>query len=133
MRKKRILVDLSFTLPHHGHMRLLKQAKKLGKVIVGLTTDKEVLKYKGYVPELNYDQRKEILQSIKYVDEIIPSDWLVTNDYLEKNNIDYLFHGQDNSNPVNPKKLIIARRTKYISSNIIRRKAYKNHKKLIQK
>ena len=133
MRKKRILVDLSFTLPHHGHMRLLKQAKKLGKVIVGLTTDKEVLKYKGYVPELNYDQRKEILQSIKYVDEIIPSAWLVTNDYLEKNNIDYLFHGQDNSNPVNPKKLIIARRTKHISSNIIRRKAYKNHKKLIQK
>ena len=106
MRKKRILVDLSFTLPHHGHMRLLKQAKKLGKVIVGLTTDKEVLKYKGYIPELNYDQRKEILQSIKYVDEIIPSAWLVTNDYLEKNNIDYLFHGQDNSNPVNPKKLI---------------------------
>ncbi len=133
MRKKRILVDLSFTLPHHGHMRLLKQAKKLGKVIVGLTTDKEVLKYKGYIPELNYDQRKEILQSIKYVDEIIPSAWLVTNDYLEKNNIDYLFHGQDNSNPVNPKKLITARRTKYISSNIIRRKASKNYKKLIQK
>ena len=44
MKKKiKICVDLSFTLPHHGHIKLLKKAKKYGSVIVALTTDKEFL------------------------------------------------------------------------------------------
>ena len=40
--KKRIMVDMSATLIHHGHIRLLKEASKLGKVIVGLTIDEEI-------------------------------------------------------------------------------------------
>ena len=103
MVKKRILVDLSFTLPHHGHIRLLKKASEYGKVIVALTSDKEVLKYKGYTPELNYSSRKEILISIKYVGEVIQSHWLITNKFLEKNKIDFLLHGEDNSNQIDKK------------------------------
>ena len=41
---KNILVDMSATLLHHGHIRLLKKASKFGKVIVALTTDKEIKK-----------------------------------------------------------------------------------------
>ena len=43
---KRILVDMSAVLIHHGHIRLLKKAKKYGEVIVALTTDKEIKKEK---------------------------------------------------------------------------------------
>ena len=39
---KRIMVDMSATLIHHGHVRLLREASKLGSVIVGLTTDEEI-------------------------------------------------------------------------------------------
>ena len=57
MRKeKRILVDMSATLLHHGHIRLLKNAKFYGKVIVALTTDDEILKKKGYVPDLTFQE-----------------------------------------------------------------------------
>ena len=70
---KKILVDLSATLIHHGHIRLLKKASKYGKVVVALTSDEEVKKYKGYNPELNFNKRKEILESIKYVDKVIKS------------------------------------------------------------
>ena len=70
-KRKRILVDLTISILHNGHIRLLKKASKKGKVIVALATDDTVLKYKGYLPELNYKQRKEILSSIKYVEEII--------------------------------------------------------------
>ena len=38
----RILVDMSATLIHHGHVRLLKKAKELGTVVVALTTDEEL-------------------------------------------------------------------------------------------
>ena len=130
MRKeKRILVDMSATLLHHGHIRLLKNAKFYGKVIVALTTDDEILKKKGYVPELSFSQRSEILLSIKYVDEVIPSNWLINDDFLELHNIDLLVHGDDNSNPISRDKLLILPRTKDISSTTLREKALKIHLK----
>ena len=39
---------MSATLIHHGHIRLIKNAKKYGDVIIGLTTDKQIRKFKGY-------------------------------------------------------------------------------------
>ena len=53
---KIILVDMSATLIHHGHIRLLKKANNLGSVTVALTTDEEILRYKGYVPELSFQE-----------------------------------------------------------------------------
>ena len=75
------MVDMSATLIHHGHIRLLKKAKKFGKVIVALTKDKEIKKFKGYFPELNYSQRKEIIQAIRYVDEVIPSNFFLNEKF----------------------------------------------------
>tara|TARA_Y100000816_G_C26108258_1_gene590007 strand:- start:4752 stop:5159 length:408 start_codon:yes stop_codon:yes gene_type:complete len=132
-KKNKVCVDLSFTLPHHGHIKLLKKAKKYGSVIVALTTDKEVIKHKGYKPELKYAERKEILESIKYVDKVIPSNWLITDQFLNKNKIDFLLHGEDNSNQIEEKKLIITKRTKNISSEIIRNRSYSIVKKRLDK
>ena len=112
---------------------MLKKAKKYGSVIVALTTDKEVIKHKGYKPELKYAERKEILESIKYVDKVIPSNWLITDQFLNKNKIDFLLHGEDNSNQIEEKKLIITKRTKNISSEIIRNRSYSIVKKRLDK
>lgn len=117
---------MSATLIHHGHIRLLKSAKKRGKVIVALTTDEEIKKYKGYQPELTYEQRYEILIAIKYVDEIIPSPWLLNEKVLIKANADYLLHGEDNSNQIPKEKLILLPRTKGVSSTLLRRKVIKS-------
>ena len=127
--KKKILVDMSATLLHHGHIRLLKKASKLGKVIVALTKDSEIKKYKGYQPELSFKYRKEILKSIKYVEQVIPSSFVINNKYLIKNKIDFLVHGRDNSNIVEKSKLILLSKTKNISSTILRKKFAKCLKK----
>lgn len=119
-KKKRILVDMSATLIHHGHVRLLKAASKLGTVVVALTTDEDVRKAKGYEPELSFAERKEILESIRYVDEVIPSPWMIDNAYLDQHKIDLLVHGHDNSNPIDPKRLVILPRTRGISSSLLR-------------
>ena len=71
----RVLVDLSATILHHGHIRLLKKASKHGQVYVALTTDKEIKKIKGYNPEISFKYRKEILESVIYVKKVIPSKW----------------------------------------------------------
>jgi glycerol-3-phosphate cytidylyltransferase len=121
---KRVMVDMSATIIHHGHIRLLKRAKEYGKVIVGLTTDDEILSKKGYVPELNFEQRKEVLESIKYVDEVVPTPWLLDESVLDKYNIDLLVHGADNSNPISKDRLLVFPRTDGISSTQIRQRSY---------
>ena len=117
---KRIMVDMSVTLLHHGHIRLLQKASELGDVIVALTTDEGVQKAKGYQPELSYQERKEIMDSISYVTEVIPSDWAIDDNLLIKHNIDLLVHGDDNANDVPEEKLVIFPRTEGVSSSDMR-------------
>ena len=121
--RKRIMVDMSATIIHHGHIRLLKKAYEYGDIIVGLTTDQEIIKVKGYKPELDYDSRKEILESIKYVLQVVPTSWKINNSILEKYKIDYLVHGDDNSNKIKRDKLLIFPRTDGVSSSELRIKS----------
>ena len=125
MRKKKILVDLSATIIHHGHIRLLKKASLYGCVIVALTNDNEIKKHKGYWPELNYSNRKEIIESIKYVSKVIPSNWRITDKFLKKNSIDLIVRGSDYKNEKFniPKKIFS--RTKGISSSEVRKRFLK--------
>lgn len=120
---KRIMVDMSATLLHHGHIRLLRQAKQHGHVVVALTIDEEVKKSKGYWPELNFAERREILEAIRYVDEVVPCNWLIDEAFLDMHQIDLLVHGHDNNNPVAPTRLLILPRTEGISSSLMRQRA----------
>ena len=57
--KKKILLDMSATILHHGHIRLIKKASKYGKVVIGLTKDAQIKKFKGYTPKsvLNIEKK----------------------------------------------------------------------------
>ena len=121
--KKRIMVDMSATLIHHGHIRLLKKASEYGSVIVGLTTDNEIISKKNYQPELSFEYRKEILESIKYVSEVVATPWLIDDKVLDKYQIDLLVHGNDNCNLINEQRLKILPRTQGVSSTDMRQNA----------
>lgn len=128
----RIMVDMTASLIHHGHIRLLAAAKALGgTVIVALTTDEETLKHKGYTPELDFEQRREILQAIRYVDEVVPSPWLIDDAFLDEHHIDVLVHGHDNANQVRPERLVILPRTAGVSSSVLRGRVLKSVADLI--
>ena len=127
--KKNILLDMSATLIHHGHIRLIKKASKFGNVIIALTKDKEIKKYKGYTPEIKFRNRKEILQSFKHVNRVVPCNFIITDKFLKNLNIDFLVHGNDNFNKVSKNKIKIFKRTNGISSTLIRKKACKNLRK----
>ena len=118
--KKRILVDMSLTTVHHGHVRILKKASELGYVIVALVSDDEIYKSKGFYPILSFENRKEIALAFKYVQEVVESDWLIDEKFLDDNNIDLLVHGDDNQNPIPKDRLVIFERTKEISSTQLR-------------
>lgn len=130
---KRIMVDMSATLIHHGHVRLLKKAKELGHVIVALTTDDEVISKKGYEPELRFEERKEVLEALRYVDEVVPSPWLIEESFLNQHNVDLLVHGHDNSNKIDEKRLTILPRTHGISSTLLRARTLTALSQIMQK
>ena len=61
-----------FDLFHIGHLNLLKNAKSMcDRLIVGVTID-ELVAYKGKAPLIPYNDRLEIVRSIKYVDAVVP-------------------------------------------------------------
>jgi len=124
MKKNKILVDMSVSIIHHGHIRLLKKAKKYGKVIVALTTDNQIKKHKGFKPELNFSQRKEILEELRCVDKVIPSKWLISQNFLDKNKIDIIVSGSDYISRKFKTKSIIFPRTRGISSSMIRKRFF---------
>ena len=125
LKVRRVLVDMSCTLVHHGHVRLINRASSYGQVIVALTTDDQILQCKGYIPELSFSARKEILESFKNVHEVVASPWLIDEEFLQAHGCDLLVHGEDNPNPIRKEKIILFPRTEGISSTDLRRAAKK--------
>ena len=117
---KRVLVDMYLTSVHHGHIRLLQKASLLEQVVVALCSDGAILKAKGFLPVLSFEQRKEIALAIRYVEEVIEFEWLIDEAYMDLHNIDVLVHGEDNQNLIPPERLVLFPRTEGVSSSILR-------------
>jgi phosphoenolpyruvate phosphomutase / 2-hydroxyethylphosphonate cytidylyltransferase len=79
---------------HHGHINILKEANKHGKVIVGLLTDSAISSYKR-TPLMNYEQRKLIIENINGVSEVIPQKTLDYTENLISLKPKYVVHGDD--------------------------------------
>lgn len=70
---KRVITYGTFDLLHYGHINLLKRAKELGDyLIVALSTDEFNSIEKGKKTYFTYEERKKLLESIRYVDLVIP-------------------------------------------------------------
>ena len=68
-KKKTIAISGGFDPIHIGHVRMIQDAKKLGKVIVFLNTDEWLHRKKGY-SFMSWNERAEILLNIKGVKEV---------------------------------------------------------------
>ena len=90
----KVYVGMSADLIHPGHINILNEASKYGSVIVGLLTDEAIASYKR-LPSLTYEQRKQIIENIKGVDEVIPQMTLDYVENLKKIKPSYVVHGDD--------------------------------------
>ncbi|MCA0991521.1 MULTISPECIES: glycerol-3-phosphate cytidylyltransferase [Bacillales] len=93
---KKVLTYGTFDLLHWGHINLLKRAKDLGDyLIVAISTDEfnELKNKKAYH---SYENRKVILEAIRYVDEVIPEEhWEQKVDDVKNNDVDIFVMGDD--------------------------------------
>lgn len=93
-KEKIVYVGMSADIIHPGHLNIINEAQKLGKVIVGILTDSAIASYKR-LPYLNYEQRSLIVQNLKGVNEVIPQETLDYTPNLELVKPDFVVHGDD--------------------------------------
>lgn len=93
---KKVLTYGTFDLLHVGHINILRRAKALGDyLIVAVSTD-EFNAIKGKKAQYSYEDRKHILEAIKYVDLVIPeNNWEQKSKDVINENIDIVVMGDD--------------------------------------
>ena len=85
-----------FDMFHIGHLNVLKKAKEMSDIlIVGISTDELVLNYKGRRPIIPFEDRLSIVESVRYVDKVVPQTTLNKLEAWRELKFDALFHGSD--------------------------------------
>ena len=94
---KRVITYGTFDLLHYGHINLLKRAKELGDyLVVVLSTDEFNWNCKQKKCYFTYEQRKKLLEAIRYVDLVIPENsWEQKVDDVKLYHIDTFVMGDD--------------------------------------
>jgi phosphoenolpyruvate phosphomutase len=91
---KKVYVSLIADLIHAGHINILKHAATLGEVTVGLLNDKACGELND-VPYLSYDKRKTVLESLSYVNKVLPQESASYRDNLYLLKPDFVVHGDN--------------------------------------
>jgi glycerol-3-phosphate cytidylyltransferase len=85
-----------FDLFHIGHLNVIKKAKEqCDHLIVAVTTDEEVKRVKNKVPVISFDERKAIVEALRYVDEVVSEDDTDKIRAWEKYRFNAIFKGDD--------------------------------------
>ena len=94
-----IYVDGCFDLFHYGHIKMFQKALGQGYthsiLLVGIMSDEEMIEYKT-TPIMNYEERVCSVDACRYVDSVIENPPMpITQEFMEKYNIDLVVHGDD--------------------------------------
>ncbi|MGX9133181.1 glycerol-3-phosphate cytidylyltransferase [Rummeliibacillus sp. JY-2-4R] len=93
---KKVITYGTFDLLHVGHINILRRAKALGDYLVVAISSDEFNALKGKKAYYSFEDRKTILEAIKYVDEVIPeNNWEQKIQDVKDHNIDTFVMGHD--------------------------------------
>ncbi len=93
---KKVITYGTYDLLHVGHINLLRRAKALGDYLIVVLSTDEFNALKGKKAYTSYEDRKKIVEAIRYVDEVIPErTWEQKIDDVKNNNVDVFVMGDD--------------------------------------
>lgn len=91
---KTVYLGMIGDIMHPGLINIINEGAKYGDVMIGLFTDKAIATHRR-LPYLNYEQRKNVIENIKGVAQIVPQDEWSYVENLKKYKPDYIIHGDD--------------------------------------
>ncbi|MEJ7541666.1 glycerol-3-phosphate cytidylyltransferase [Staphylococcus intermedius] len=126
---KRVITYGTYDLLHYGHIELLRRAREMGDYLVVALSSDEFNRIKNKKSYYNFEQRKMMLESIRYVDLVIPeNDWGQKESDVEKYEIDTFVMGHDWEGEFDFLKdkceVIYLKRTEGISTTQIKQELY---------
>ena len=93
---KKVITYGTFDLLHYGHINILKRARELGDYLVVAISSDEFNKLKNKKAYFSYEERKLMVEAIRYVDEVIPENtWEQKIEDVKEHNIDVFVMGDD--------------------------------------
>lgn len=93
---KKVITYGTYDLLHVGHINLLRRARELGDYLVVVLSSDEFNALKGKKAYHPYEDRKKILEAIRYVDEVLPEyTWEQKIKDVQDNDIDVFVMGDD--------------------------------------
>jgi len=93
---KKVITYGTFDLLHTGHINILRRAKDLGDYLVVAISSDEFNAGKGKKAYYTFEQRKMILEAVRYVDEVIAEEnWEQKNTDIKDHDIDVFVMGDD--------------------------------------
>ncbi len=85
-----------FDIFHYGHLNILKKTKELcDYLIVGVSTDELIEKEKGKRPVIPFEERKRVIEAVRYVDEVIAQEDKNKQKIVDTYKIDAISVGDD--------------------------------------
>ncbi|SEP75068.1 Glycerol-3-phosphate cytidylyltransferase [Virgibacillus subterraneus] len=93
---KKVITYGTFDILHTGHINLLRRAKEYGDYLIVAISSDSFNALKSKAAYYTFEQRKAILEAVRYVDEVIPEDtWEQKLEDVKKHNIDVFIMGDD--------------------------------------
>lgn len=93
---KKVITYGTYDLLHVGHINLLRRAKELGDYLIVVVSSDEFNAIKNKKAYYSFEDRKKILEAIKYVDEVLPEyTWEQKIDDVVNNQVDIFVMGDD--------------------------------------
>ena len=94
IENRTVYMSFSTDMIHSGHIAIIKKAKRLGKLIIGVLSDEAVCGYKRF-PLLPFAERKAMFENVAGVWKVVEQKELSYKDNLEKYRPDFVVHGDD--------------------------------------
>ena len=79
---------------HEGHLNIIKHARKYGKVIVGVLSDKAMIKYNRF-PTISFEERVAMIEKIEGVSSVVTQDEIMYDSIIKQIRPDYVIHGDN--------------------------------------
>ncbi|MBO8463133.1 MAG: glycerol-3-phosphate cytidylyltransferase [Firmicutes bacterium] len=93
---KKVITYGTYDLLHVGHINLLRRAREYGDYLIVVVSSDEFNALKGKKAFYSFEDRKKILESIRYVDEVLPEyTWEQKIDDVVNNQVDVFVMGDD--------------------------------------